>query len=289
MALIPSHYLDAVAVLEEGDLTADPPVFTPIATGTLLGYKAVDQTGVEEGQYRRHLFLVTNRHVIEGKSELWIRFNQGATSQRFRLSVIDENGQDRFFVSPNFDVAICHFDGRPLREAGADFAALPNWSFLDMDGLQSAGIVGGDGVFVLGFPMGIAGVEKKYAIVRSGVVARLDQEIVDERGSFLIDCPVFPGNSGGPVILRPEMLTLGDSPGRATVHVIGIVAGYVPWVDMAISSQTGNPRITFEENSGLTNVIPMDAVNELVSPRLDLLEGTTETEDAPEDDPPESD
>jgi hypothetical protein len=182
-----------------------------------------------------------------------------------------EDGSAAFSISQRFDVAACPINAEAMREAGADFSALPERAHLDLEGIESLGVVGGDDVFTLGFPMGIAGTEKKYAIVRGGVIARVDREIVDETGCFLIDCPVFPGNSGGPVVLKPEAVSLGKQPPRTKVHVIGIVSGYVPYTDTAISEQTQRPRVSFEENSGLAYVVPMDAVNELIRPIMDSL------------------
>ena len=288
MTLIPAHYLDAVGVLERGVMVEQSLDFKPVATGTFLGYKMPDQTGVAKGATRHAMFLVTNRHVIEGEDELYIRFNQGSGSERFRLATKHEDGTAVFSISQQFDVAACPINAEAMREAGADFSALPERAHLDLAGIESLGVVGGDDVFTLGFPMGIAGTEKKYAIVRGGVIARVDREIVDETGCFLIDCPVFPGNSGGPVVLRPEVVSLGKQPPRKRVHVVGIVSGYVPYADTAISEQTQRPRVTFEENSGLAYVVPMDAVNELIRPMMEsLLEGGDKpgSETSAEDEP----
>ena len=43
-----------------------------------------------------------------------------------------------------------------------------------------------------------------------------------------------------------------------------MVQSYVPYQDVAISVQTKRARITFDENSGLASVIPVDRVNELM-------------------------
>ena len=42
--------------------------------------------------------------------------------------------------------------------------------------------------------------------------------------------------------------------------MIGLVSSYVPYRDVAISNQTNRPRIIFEENTGLTNIIPVDDI-----------------------------
>lgn len=46
---------------------------------------------------------------------------------------------------------------------------------------------------------------------------------------------------------------------------MGLVASYLSYQDIAISQQTGKPRLVSEENSGLANVIPIDAVIEITS------------------------
>jgi hypothetical protein len=43
-----------------------------------------------------------------------------------------------------------------------------------------------------------------------------------------------------------------------------MVRAYEPYQDVAVSVQTKRPRIIFEENSGLTDVIPMDDVEDTI-------------------------
>lgn len=120
---------------------------------------------------------------------------------------------------------------------------------------------------MLGFPMGIVdGETQEYVIVRQGVIARirntLESSVITP---FLIDSFIFPGNSGGPVILRPELGSIqGAKPAINEAYLLGIVKGYVPYIDVAVSAQTKRPRVTFEENSGLAEVIPADAIQETI-------------------------
>lgn len=293
MTRIPPHYLDAVAVLETGQMGDEEMTFQPVATATIFGYVLEDQSGAPENHVASVPILVTNKHVIENQDELYIRFNQGSGSgsDRFRMPLQREDGDHLFHISAKYDIAVTPVPSNALREAGADFTPIPEVAMLDFAGLEAKQIAGGDAVFTLGFPMGLAGDEKKYAIVRGGVVARLDREVVEKTGGFLIDCAVFPGNSGGPVILPTEMHTLGpqEMP-RRRVHVIGIVSGYLPYEDVAVSAQSMTPRVSFVENSGLAGVVPLDAVHELARPIVQELEAsqqaeaeTTEDEDSSSD------
>ncbi len=47
--------------------------------------------------------------------------------------------------------------------------------------------------------------------------------------------------------------------------MLGLVASYLPYRDVAISQQTGRVRLVSEENSGLARVIPIDLVVKLTS------------------------
>lgn len=47
--------------------------------------------------------------------------------------------------------------------------------------------------------------------------------------------------------------------------LIGIVAAYLPYKDIAVSAQTGRQRIVFEENSGLTIIYPVDYILEAIA------------------------
>jgi hypothetical protein len=130
--------------------------------------------------------------------------------------------------------------------------------------MEALDIGTGQEIFVLGFPMGISGVERNYVIARAGIIARFDDEILTRSRSFLIDAAVFPGNSGGPVIVKPRSDTLSDRRPVDRAYVIGLVRSYLPYEEVVYSLQTEtpSPRMVFTENSGLAEVIPMDRVKE---------------------------
>ena len=60
------------------------------------------------------------------------------------------------------------------------------------------------------------------------------------------------------------MFTLDGTSAVRNATLIGIVKSYIPYKDIAISQQTGNPRVIFEENSGLALVEPVDSIKETV-------------------------
>lgn len=125
------------------------------------------------------------------------------------------------------------------------------------------------------------------SIVRNGAIARIRDCIAGTEDSFLVDVTVFPGNSGGPIVLRPELTYIEGTANPTESRLIGIVTSYVAYSDVAVSAQTGRTRVVFQENSGLASVHPVDHILETIDtdPRQPEVVPTpassTETTDTP--------
>ena len=119
--------------------------------------------------------------------------------------------------------------------------------------------------------MAMVGGDKNYVIVRQGIIARIQDWYDDAAKSYLIDSSVFPGNSGGPVLAKPTLHTYGTAISRA--KLIGMVSGYVSFQDVTRSDQTGLPMLALEENSGLANVVPVDAIEETIAIAIENHKG----------------
>lgn len=171
-----------------------------------------------------------------------------------------------FHPNASVDIGVARIEWQRLLERGIDVQFLTSdSSSLSVARMNEVGVSAGDGVFVLGFPMNLAGAQRNYVIVRRGSVARVADLIESASPDLLIDANVFPGNSGGPVILEPTDFAIHGTKRNNTAFLIGVVKGYIPYSDLAVSQQTQHARITFEENSGLAEVIPMDRVNEVIA------------------------
>lgn len=265
MSLLPKQYLDAVVSIEipRGDKN-----YKSIATGFLVGFSIgqKDQNGKELFK----VFLVTNRHVFQGKNEIFIRCNASQDgSKRFTLRLKDEKGQ-KWLAHPNekVDAAVVPTSPEFLKKQNLQIFWFPEYLMALKPTIKKLGIGQGDEIFTIGFPMGIAGINKNYTIIRSGIIARLDDEIINSNFQFLIDAWVFPGSSGSPVILKPSLSSIKGTKPVNKAYLLGIAKSYIPYQEVAISSQTGEPRVIFVENSGLAGVVPMDFIKEIVLPLL---------------------
>ena len=275
MALIPPGFLNTVVAL--GSPSKDG-VMQYTATGFLYGHPS---GGTDENEGKRYwVYLVTNRHVFEKASKqvvsLHARFNRpiGAESKIYTIPLKGTDGSDSWIVHPNpaADVAVLKVNLRLLEADGIEFEFFASdVNTFTLDQAREIEVSEGDGVFVLGFPLGEAGEERNYAVVRQGIVARVQDWLKGIAQTFLIDASIFPGNSGGPVLLKPELTSIQGTKRNNRCGLIGMVSSYLTYQEIAISQQTERPRMIFEENSGLGVVVPHNVIQETIQAAVDKL------------------
>jgi S1-C subfamily serine protease len=281
VALIPPFFLDCVVAIGLIASASDAPKQW-VASGFLYAEVVKQASSVEKNEYV--VFLVTNRHVFQGHKEVSLRFNPKTDepAREFKLSLEDSTGKRQWFSHPNpkIDIAIAPINTQALREQKIKYGVfLSDKHVLDRSKALADGISEGDGAYILGFPMGLIGGQRNYVIVRQGTIARLRDYLAGTSTEFLVDATIFPGNSGGPVITRPELTSIQGTKNIQSAHLVGVIQGYLPYDDVAISTQTKRPRVIFEENSGLASVVPMDYVKEVVTEFIE----THPTPDLPSD------
>ncbi len=129
----------------------------------------------------------------------------------------------------------------------------------------------GDETYTIAFQPDIVKGQPGSPIFRHGIIA----EYSEDADVFWIDSLVFPGNSGSPVVLKPNMIHRTDTGyniGQVNPPLlVGVVVAFVPYIDVAMSLQTQRPRITFEENSGLARVVRSARVVELLQTMTPFL------------------
>ena len=230
MALIPPPFLNTLVAI--GEITREG--FQCDSTGFLYGTPIPGRMS-SNGQQLYHPFLVTNRHVVEPNRKLVARFNlsAGPASEPKTLD------QDWTLHPTGADVAVTQIDPDFIISKEIEYSIfLDSLSLLDRRAATEAGISEGSGVFVLGFPLQLAGRERNYVIVRQGIFARIQDWLRGDESTFLIDASIFPGNSGGPVLTKPEVISVEGTSSFAKCSLIGMVSSYIPYQEVAISAQT---------------------------------------------------
>ena len=255
MALIPELFMDAVLSIGVRDSCGG---ISWIGTGFFVAKDVDDKKSV--------VFLITNRHVIEGKKSVVIRLKEKNSGKlrKLDLPLVDDAGNRLYSVSneKGADIAV------RLMEAGFLDKQNLNLSYFNFDAhtltseefMKQQGGAAGSLVYMLGFPMALVETDKNNPICRMGCVARMDQSEIAESGNFLLDIQNFPGNSGSPIVSRPEMMSLEGTESLNETVLIGIVHSYVPYEQQLWNPQTKRVEEIRSENSGIALANPVEYI-----------------------------
>ena len=253
MALIPQKYVNSVVAIGRPSTDRTP---NWCASGFLYGH--IVGSGQARGTSNVKPYCVTCAHVLEGLSSISVLINTAMGKPKH--------------ITTDFG------EGWPRRHDKADLAAFPlppqlltpdEWAqriFLSEPDVVTTemaadlGLTDGDSCFLLGFfPLWlIKEHERSYPVVRHGTIARIRDYLDGYSDHILIDTMNFPGNSGGPVVVKPEIMAIRGtkSPGRS--GLLGVISSYICYDEVAYSLATGRPepRVIFRQNSGLAAVVP---------------------------------
>ena len=239
------------------------PVWATAGTGFFYGYLTENDPDPQNRKYE--VYLITAKHVAQarGNTSLLVRVNPpkaphlGLKNSRCRTQLRPARYRGSSIPTQEIDLAATLVNYGLLRDRGFEAEFFPNDVLAaGTDKLREMGTSAGDGVFVLGFPMNLAGVQRNYVIVRQGIIARVSEMLDKAAPTFLVDAFVFPGNSGSPVVLRPEIVAINGTKSQGNAYLIGMVLSYQPVHSWRSVPQTGKPSIVFQENSGLAEVLP---------------------------------
>jgi hypothetical protein len=222
-------------------------------------------------------YLVTAKHVLYDGSTLRAasvdisspaRDLNDKTFARYRLSLSEMAAAGALIPHVSQDVVIARI-GSVRDDAGQlKVTPLPGVQRLAMPPsgtigarlnqvLRYAEVLIANEVIVFGYPASIGmrqvpQIDFTRPLLRRGIVAGTN----DTLKSIIIDTPLHPGNSGGPVI---QVTTVGRG---AAFHVIGVAIQQVPF-----EHRVADPDIEFllRANSGYSIAASMDSVLELIT------------------------
>lgn len=261
MAIIPAFFMDAVVALGI-DVPGGKKHW--LGTGFLLGRKEKDNPE------RSTVYIITNKHVVKNQKLLYVRFNNSESVGVKDLPMpLESNGEPLYTAHPLKKADIIAIQILPQVIIDNKLRL----SFMDMDDhaitlsqMKETGVEEGSLVYALGFPMNLVNDFVKAPICRLGCISRVADAFVSPQDAemFLVDAQTFPGNSGGPIISRPEHVSIQGTPSNTKANLIGILSAYIPYRDTLVSQQTHQPIMVREENSGLTVVHPVDRIKEVI-------------------------
>lgn len=196
------------------------------STGTGFIVRFAEQT--RDGQYLNVPSIVTNKHVIKGAVDITLRFH----ASNFNGEKINSQCEfvvptDEFFMHPDENVDLCAMPLARLYKIvekdnikpyyyGIRLQQIPNDQKLN-NFLPTEDIV------VVGYPNGIWDDQNNYPIFRKGTLATSPAINYKGQREFLIDCAIYPGSSGSPVLSVKQLIHKKTFEPFKTVELLGVV------------------------------------------------------------------
>lgn len=142
-------------------------------------------------------------------------------------------------------------------------ASAKNITSVDIEatrGITEIGIA--NEVYLMGYPTSLGLANSRYfdsrkPLIRKGIVSGVNMT----EGTFIIDCPSYQGNSGGPIIEQGE---------DGYFRVIGLVSQYIPYETTWYNSRERIKNIEVA-NSGFSVCVPFNKIEELIELHIDSL------------------
>lgn len=225
--------------------------------------------------------LVTAKHVLSDSTRNWnpqkirIRFSwfdEQPVDKYFGVElVLKEKSEQFWFAHPNkkVDLACLPLSLPENLDLGNSISTLP-YSVL----ASNEDIFEGSQILVFGYPGAIGKEFHNKALTRFGIIAYVPPKItVDSK--ILIDCDVFPGNSGGPVFRLPGGMQKDGSPMLGgPISFIGIVTQKIHTSNQVLITQKNTKPVpaqndlgavlTSLESIGIGTIEPASHVRELL-------------------------
>lgn len=258
MAIIPDHYLNAVVSIGIGD---KGPIRW-IGTGFFVTRSIEDPT-------RGKPYLVSNKHVFGSCDKVVIRMKESGKDslKNMTADLVDNTGKPLFLThdQDDVDIAVLPLNADVINNNNLEFPCFNiDEQAMSSSELRDNGVDEGSIIYMLGFPMGLVNQKSNLPLCRLGCIARMSETQINEEHNILVDIQNFPGNSGSPIILRPEFISVNKTKSLNKSVLVGIIHSYIPYRENLINSQTGQVVEIKSENSGIANVHPVEYIREII-------------------------
>ena len=256
MSLVPQMYMDSVVCI--GCKQNNTTIWS--GTGFIVAK--------EKNEGEVWLYLITNKHVVDGEREIWIKLHNFTENRDVEICVpLVVNGQILYSAHPNcnIDIVAINLNGSYFKENNLSTGYIDiEHNAMDSQELREHGVSEGNIAYMLGYPMRLVNVNSKSPICRMGCIARMTKEQLAESNNILMDIQNFPGNSGSAVVLKPELTALEGTANSPQSVLIGIIHSYIPYRERLLNLQTNEIVEERTENSGLANMHPVEYIRDVV-------------------------
>lgn len=260
MAIIPDFYLNSVVAI---GIHMGNNEIAWIGTGFFAGRSAQDDPN------KVRPFLITNKHVFLNRNAVVIRMKKAGTNdlQTIDVPLKDEKGNVLYQIHEevDIDIAVLQINAQFIETNHLDFQFFNIYeNAMTSTELRKNGVDEGSIIYMLGFPMGLVNEKSNIPLCRMGCISRMSETQICEQHNILVDIQNFPGNSGSPIILRPEVISIKGTPSLSRCVLIGIIHSYIPYQEKLVNSQTNQVVEIKSENSGIANIHPVEYIRDII-------------------------
>ena len=239
--------------------------FTSQASAFLYAYptpksKLTMAAGVNAGDDRsganaHNVWVVTCKHAVENSPFIGLRLNKSTGGSVTYVTTGASWKRDR-----QADVAVLKFDG--WRNPNIDLAMFEYGQAVDRDSIESNALYEGTPVALTGFPISMLETsDRNYPVVQFGYIAQIQGYLAEHPNHpvFLIGGAVFPGNSGGPVLIPGGTL-------RAVTRYFkrGLLLGMVCAQRPAPTRADDQWTFAISQSAHLAQVVPMAEIHRAI-------------------------
>ena len=262
------------------DILLTSPVFIEHKNGTGTGFLISDST---------NLYFVTARHIFmdptkkksnilsvkEAKLTLYAEDPVTGEKTVYKINLEAALSSGLIMASPKEDVLIIKI--AELEGAEGDKVAVKYYkkvvqkltksvflNFIPISVLEKYEDVNvGDEIFLLGYPASIGlkmspQFDYSRPLLRRGIIAGK----YDPRKSLILDCPTYPGNSGGPVIVKIVKIVKNIT--ITEYKLVGVVVEFIPYKEQWVNTRSMVVNIDIF-NSGYSVAVSASRILELLS------------------------
>jgi hypothetical protein len=235
----------------------------PLGTGFFLGLSCIAKDN-KDGVL---LFIITNKHVIEGQKSVYVRWNDSLSSKSYcyklslRSYVRGSGIMPTYFKCSKKEIDLAAL-WLPQNAAGNSTPTVFDSSMiLDRQKMKRLKISEGADVVTAGYEFGYPGIRRMYPVTRFGKISLLSDENWFNIGNihqqaYMIEIGTTYGASGSPVFLNPTQISLTPQGNldfrRVQIEILGVVKG----IPLTLAPIHGTGSIFADVSPGLAAIEP---------------------------------
>ena len=167
-------------------------------------------------------------------------------------------------VASELDLAVLHLNRERLAADAVRYRGFDaEYRTLTTFDMKRRRIGEGDDVRILGFAPASPSIPLG-AMVRRGIIARVQDCYRGRSDTFLLDATIVEGNRGSPVIMRLERGVDGRPLAQPTIRLVGVVSGYLPSRGVPLRVGGDGKTLLVQPHTGLVRVVPVNGLLELL-------------------------